>query len=84
MNNNNAITEWSYKKPTEQGDYLVCYGDVETESSVTYERFYMASTGTTLGHKEELFDSDGVWLKDYSSSCKYARLIYTSSELKRI
>ena len=31
---NNIINNWSYSKPTEPGDYLVCYGDVETRFNV--------------------------------------------------
>ena len=35
----NKITEWDYDFPTEPGDYLVCYGDVETRDSVSFRRF---------------------------------------------
>jgi hypothetical protein len=80
----NIVHNWSYDKPTEQGDYLVCCGDVEVEQSVSYQRFYFASSGITLGRKESLYDEDGACLDDYHSSCKYARLIYSPSELKRL
>ena len=34
----NKITSWTYDKPTEEGDYLCCYGDVETPKNVEFIR----------------------------------------------
>ena len=36
---NNIINNWSWKKPTEPGDYLVCGGDVETAANVEFMSF---------------------------------------------
>ena len=32
--NKNPILNWSYEKPTEEGLYLACRGDVETEANI--------------------------------------------------
>ena len=71
----NKIENWSYDKPTEAGDYLCCYGDVETPKNVEFIRV-VENTG-------ELFDEATGWLiHEYSSSYKFARLIYAPSELE--
>ena len=74
---NNQITNWSYDKPTEEGDYLVCWGDVETQANIMHERFI--PTGV-----KGLQDLSGVYACDYSNSCKFARLVYASTELKKL
>ena len=70
------ITEWSYEAPTQPGDYLCCRGDVETQANVTFERFSMLDG--------DVRDIDYKLVIEYVPSIKYARLIYTSDELKGV
>lgn len=72
----NKITEWSYEKPTEPGDYLCCFGDVETPANVHFERFYLSS--------DILVNKISLPVRDYHRSVKFARLIYAPSELKEL
>jgi hypothetical protein len=73
---NNIINNWSYDKPTEPGDYFVCLGDVETRSNIEFDRFDSARGG--------LIDSDGVYVAGYNESYKFARLVYSPTEIKEI
>tara|TARA_R110000851_G_scaffold268852_1_gene421573 strand:+ start:763 stop:996 length:234 start_codon:yes stop_codon:yes gene_type:complete len=73
---NNIINNWSYDKPTEPGDYLVCGGDVEAAASVEYMRFRIVSGA--------LVDKDSVSVREYHNSYKFARLVYSPSEIKEI
>ena len=70
----NKITNWTYDKPTEAGDYLVCLGDVETPNNVIFVRFdkELAARVNSIPLKPE----------DFSDSYKFARLIYEPTELK--
>lgn len=72
---NNIINNWSYEKPTEAGDYLVCFGDLETEANVRFERFSIDNG--------QLRTSDGESIS-YSGSYKFARLVYSPTEIKEI
>ena len=74
---NNIINNWSYDKPTEPGDYLVCYGDVDTPMNVQYVCFSAVSGG-------KLIDGGANEVKDYSDSYKFARLVYSPTEIKEI
>ncbi len=62
----NKIKNWSYDKPTEEGLYLICRGDVETEYTVSFERldFFEGS----------LRDDSGVKVSSYHNDFKYAKL----------
>ena len=73
---NNIINNWSYSKPTEPGDYLVCYGDVETPMNVFHSRFKEADGF--------LQDASGFYPSNYSDSYKFARLVYSPTEIKEI
>ena len=74
---NNIINNWSYDKPTEPGDYLVCYGDVETPANVEFEQFRIeAGSLVSVPH--------GYQLDYYSPSFKFARLVYSPTEIKEI
>ena len=75
---NNIIDKWSYDKPTEPGDYLVCYGDVETFNNVSAERFVLSQDG-------KLTTADNnLWVSEYSDSYKFARLVYSPTEIKEL
>ena len=71
---NNIINNWSYDKPTEPGDYLVCYGDVETSQNVFHVRLSEVHG--------QLRGEDGFQLSTLSPSYKFARLVYSPSEIK--
>ena len=74
---NNIINNWSYSKPTEPGDYLTCLGDIETEDNVEFEQFRIeAGSLVSVQH--------GYQLEDYSPSFKFARLVYSPTEIKEI
>ena len=73
----NIIKNWSYTPPTKEGDYLVCYGDVETEENTFVFRAKEWQGG--------LVDKDtGMKISDYSSHYKFARLVYRPSEVERL
>ena len=73
---NNIINNWSWEKPTEPGDYLCCQGDIETEANITWERFVKVDG--------QLEDNCGVLSSEYHSSYKFARLVYSPTEIKEI
>jgi hypothetical protein len=74
---NNIINNWSWKKPTEPGDYLVCYGDVETPANVSFVRFTKTSNGELYSFYENRYTFD-------AGSYKFARLVYSPTEIKEI
>lgn len=73
---NNIIDQWSYEKPTEPGDYLICLGDVETPANVEFMIFRIVGG--------LLMDSDNNAVADYHRSYKFARLVYSPTEIKEI
>ena len=73
---NNIINNWSYDKPTEPGDYLCCWGDVETQANVFHAEFRVV--------RGQLEDRNGHLLSDYTENHKYARLVYSPTEIKEI
>ena len=76
---NNTIKNWSYDKPTEPGDYFICWGDVETEANV---RFTKIAFHDGLGC---LLDDEGVVVSgNYANGYKFARLVYSPTEIKEI
>ena len=73
---NNIINKWSYDKPTEPGDYLTCYGDVEVSENILFERFSNVDG--------QLQDELGYFAIAYGSHIKFARLVYSPTEIKEI
>lgn len=71
---NNIITNWSWDKPVDTGDYLACYGDVETPANVHFAR--------VLLFDGELVTEDGTAIADYNKSFKWAKLVYAPSEIE--
>jgi hypothetical protein len=77
----NFVTEWSWDKPTEEGLYLMCYGDIETRDNV-----WTADVETIQGQLS-FYDPDlreYVSVESLSSSCKYAKLVFSPSEIKEL
>ena len=74
---NNIINNWSYDMPTEPGDYLCCWGDVETKHNISFHRL-------SEHHESGLFDQDTGLRLDDITSCKFARLVYSPTEIKEI
>jgi hypothetical protein len=73
---NNIINNWSYDKPTEPGDYLICWGDVETPANVVFDQFKIVDG--------VLIDSSKNPVSGYLNSNKFARLVYSPTEIKEI
>ena len=74
---NNIINNWSYETPTLAGEYLICYGDIETPANVDIVVF-------TLGEGTTLRDGEKIDASKYSKSIKFARLVYSPTEIKEI
>ncbi len=67
----NKIENWSNDQPTEEGDYLVCFGDVETPGgNVHFMRLKFRRGG-------KLLDSLSTEISEYADSCKFAKLVYS-------
>ena len=77
----NRIEEWVFGKcPEEEGDYLMCYGDVETPNNVFYVRLERNKDGAMA----DISDRDNKVLMDWDfSSYKFARLIYSPTDLDK-
>ena len=73
---NNIINNWSYFKPTEPGDYLICWGDVETPANVEFDQFKIVDG--------VLIDSSKNLVSGYLNSYKFARLVYSPTEIKEL
>lgn len=73
----NIIASWSWNHPTEEGDYLVCYGDVETSENVFFMRLHHDPTGTLVDR-----ENDSRPVLGYPPTYKFAKLIYRPSEIK--
>lgn len=66
----NAILNWSWDKPTENGFYLMCRGDVEVAENVWAVEVrdgWLKDTSTPK-----------VKVEDMSDSFKYAQLVFGS------
>ena len=73
---NNIIENWSYDKPTEEGYYLVCFGDVETPNNVSIDSYEF--------QKGALRDKEGLKVSEYSRSYKFAKLVFAPTEIRRL
>lgn len=72
----NIIKNWSYETPTEEGLYLVCCGDVETPENVTAIEARMVNG--------ELTDGANIVVSNYHGSYKFARLVFSPSEIEGV
>ena len=76
---NNIINNWSYEKPTEPGDYLICYGDVETKENTDSVSIHYCTDN------ECLVDCSSLCITgDYANGHKFARLVYSPVEIKEL
>ena len=71
---NNNITNWSYDKPTEEGLYLICNGDIEVQDNIE------AVTAQKIDGQLIMFSGNGnAWAAhQLSASYKYAKLCFGS------
>jgi hypothetical protein len=76
---NNIIDEWQWQQPTKEGDYLCCYGDVETPENVHFIRLRFDVTGTLVDR-----ESNSIPVTCYGKTYKFARLVYRQSEINEI
>ena len=65
----NVIKNWTWEKPSEEGDYFVCYGDVETQNNISYMRLQ-------YNEYSELVDQDGENLQPFNEKYKWAKIEY--------
>lgn len=78
----NPILAWSWDKPTEEGLYLACLGDVETENNIYPLRLVKRKAGQDpIIHEWPCYSHEelGCW----SDSFKFAKLC-TGSEVQKI
>ena len=64
----NKVDSWLYEKPTEEGVYIVCVGDVESPQNLMLEYFAYRDG--------KLCDSKMIEIDQYHCSCKFAKLIF--------
>ena len=74
MTAKNIIKNWSYDKPTEEGYYLACFGDVETDANVSIEKFEFV--------RGAMRDDKGREVRKYSSAYKFAKLVFKTTEIR--
>ena len=74
LSNQNIITNWSYDKPTQEGHYLCCFGDVETHNNVIIDSYEF--------QKGALRDREGLKVSSYSRSYKFAKLVFSPTEIR--
>ena len=77
---NNFIKEWSWERPTEEGYYLMCYGDVRTAANVE---------PISIVHKFDhlsVIDLKGerTALDSFGGSYQWAKLIYSPIQIKEL
>ena len=60
------LSNWSFKKPTKPGLYIVNCGDVVTEQTITFSEFYIEGG--------ELIDQNGEALSEYPICYKFIRI----------
>ena len=68
----NAILNWSFDKPTENGFYLACNGDVEAEANITPFRLL---NELTIHHDDQDWPTvTAEHVAQWTSAFKFARL----------
>lgn len=66
--NKNPILNWSWEKPTEEGLYLACRGDVETEANIEAINIFI------LGGELMVYQHPEAPVSSWPSSFKFAKL----------
>ncbi|TNC80243.1 MAG: hypothetical protein C9356_15050 [Oleiphilus sp.] len=77
----NLVCNWSWEQPAEEGQYLACYGDVETADNLELmDLVYRERSGQTMLFclKTEQF------VADLSTSVKYGRLVFSKSRYEAL
>jgi len=69
---NNNITNWSYDKPTEEGLYLICNGDIEVMENIQVMEVQIID-----GELKGIFDGDTFCrVAGIGAAFKYAKLCF--------
>ena len=68
----NSIINWDWEKPSEDGLYLACRGDVETEANIQPFRLVQSGAEHHGQHPWPTYDRDFVG--EWHSSFKFAKL----------
>jgi len=71
---NNNITNWSYDKPTEEGLYLICNGDIEVQENIEAVTMQRIDGVLMANFKDGAF----FWVSEMNSKFKYAKLCFGS------
>lgn len=69
----NTVTNWTYDQPTEEGPYLMCYGDVESFLNI---RFVQVLEESGVLRVFEAADTVGHPVQGYSPRWKWARVSF--------
>lgn len=77
---NNIIEHWSWNKPTQEGYYLMCYGDIRTQANV------WPIKAVEIRDQLHIFDTTGERssVAMLSDSYQWAKLIYSPTEIKEL
>ena len=77
---NNFIEHWDYAPPTQEGYYLMCYGDIITQANVWPIKI------VEIRGQLHIFDTAGERssVEMLSSSYQWAKLIYSPTEIKEL
>ena len=68
----NAIVEWTWTPPTEEGLYLLCLGDVETIDNI--QPFRLVKENAEFHGRYPWITYDVGFIAEFHKSFKYAKL----------
>jgi hypothetical protein len=70
----NPILNWSWDKPTQDGLYLACRGDVETEANIQPFRLVQSCADCYTGSEWPVYNKDDI--VRWHTSFKFAKLCF--------
>lgn len=68
----NAIVNWSLEKPTEEGLYILCRGDIETSANI--EPFRLVESGSEYHGQHPWPTYDRAFVAKWDGAFKFAKL----------
>lgn len=73
----NQITGWDYSKPTKEGTFLICYGDVETVANMRLVSVWKFEDVLFVTEQGE---GDNRRLSEYVDGWKWAELTFAAGQ----